>query len=146
MKNIIHTIIGVIVAVGLLAVLWYTNNDRFDIDITKLATESGCIQSVNDSEGRVTAEFEKRALEAISGKGFGDALPKPTAIDEWKPSIESLRLLLDTDVIVDMALSRLRTNIAKDQVSDPESLLNKQKTKLSGMFETARDWCTTLPE
>ena len=146
MKNLVHTIVGILVAFGVLIALWYTNRDRFNINITSLATETGCIKAVNDSELRVIEEFEDKAVEAIAGKGFSSALPNPVDPTNWKPSLKSLTLLLDTDVVIDMALSRLRASIAEDQKADPTSLLNSQKASLSKMFDTARSWCATLPE
>jgi hypothetical protein len=146
MKSIVNTLIGILITVGILAILWFTYRDRFNIDITLLATEAGCVQAVNDSESQALAEFEDKALEAIGGAGFSDNLPDPLDFSNWKPTIESLKLLLDTDSITDMALARLRTSLAENQQTDPTSLLNRQKTNISNMFQTARSWCTTLPD
>lgn len=146
MQGFVKTIIAIIAACALLVAFWLYYRDSFDVDIPALATKEGCIQAVNDSESKVLTEFEKKALESIGGGNVDNKLPLPDKIDEWKPSIESLTLLFDTNAIVDMALSRFRASIAENQQSNPNSLVNKQKARISDLFETGRNWCKSLPK
>jgi len=145
MNHIIQTVLGILLACGVLIILWLTQRDRFAVDLPALATKSGCIQAVTDSESRVLEEFEDQALLSISGGNIASELPAVTEPEKWKPSLASLRILLDTNAIVDMAMSRLRSAIAKNQQDDPHSIMNTQKGYISELFVKGRAWCEKLP-
>ncbi len=148
MGTLRSTLTGIIVGSAVLAVLWYNYRDRFAVDLTQFRTSQSCVESVNKSEIKTLAAFEEKAVSVISGTNPAEASSSTvnqSHIDSWKPSLESISLLFDTNALVNLGIARLRQSIAENQQTNPESLVNTQKTKLSKLFTTARTWCDTLP-
>lgn len=146
MKNTAQGLLGIIIALAILSGLWYFYRERFDVKLEHIITDkTTCTDTLNESEGKIIKRFDEKAHAVITGT---ETAPVSDEMDftNWKPSLESIKLLLDTDTLVDMALQEMRSEIAENQQNDPESLVNKQKSRISKLFEQARQLCESLPE
>jgi hypothetical protein len=143
METFSKKIISIILALAVLAILWYFYRDRFNISL--IQSPESCKITLTASEESTITLLEKRAHEIISGKDTQDTTTDKTSdIDLTHPSLETLQKLINTNTLVNTALSRIRESIADGQTKNPESILGKEKKRIHSLFETGRSWCDKL--
>jgi len=148
MSKIITTIATLIIVIILLAFFWYFYNSHFRINLKQFSTKESCVESIMESQNNTVERFKEKALSTILGDQndtTSTTVPQANDAESWKPSLRSLKLLLDPDAIVTIAMANLRSSLAKKQNENPESIINNQAKTIVKYYEKALVLCDSLP-